>query len=85
MLKGLTHKWGDHFQDHGRTLKICLVVAGGMLVLGIALEVFILKEYRTCALMPTMCEKNKSHTKSPFKQLDEGYHGGPKFGLSTGG
>ncbi len=85
MLKGLTNKRGFQLQDCWGTLKICVAFVGVILFSGLAIEIFVPKQYRACTLMPAMCKKNNKLMKSPFQQLDEGFHGRPKFGLTSGG
>jgi energy-converting hydrogenase Eha subunit F len=84
MLKGVTDKLGNQLNDWRSTLWVSLAVAGTLLILIVVIEFLLPREYRTCALMPRFCAKNDKAEKSPFKKLDEGYHGGPKFGLTTG-
>jgi hypothetical protein len=85
MLKGSTKNREFHLQNFGGTLKICIAFVGVVLFSGVAIEIFLHQQARSCSLMPGMCKKNNKLIKSPFQQLDEGFHGRPKFGLTSGG
>lgn len=84
MFKGASDKLGVHLNEFRSAILIAVAVSGALLALLVVIEFLLPKEYRTCALMPGFCQKSDKVDKGHFKKLDEGYHGGPKFGLTSG-
>lgn len=84
MAKGVAGNVGGNYNEHRKFIFIGAIVLGVCLLTMAAIHVFLPNEYRACALMPGFCKKDNEPHKTPFRKLDEGYHGAPKFGLTSG-
>lgn len=83
MAKGVASIVVGKHGDHRRGVLIGAGALVAVVLIIAALQIFLPSGIRACALMPGFCKKDQSSNKTPFQQLDEGYHGGAKFGLTT--
>lgn len=84
MAKGVASKMGGIYSDHRKSVLMGAAILGAIILALSTIHILLPREYRACALMPGFCKQDPGPKKNPFQQLDEGYHGQPKFGLSTG-